>query len=63
MDKNGNNKLDEEEIKYVLKMLGMAVNDNNVDAIWDELDKDDDGTITVPEFREAMAKWFLAQKK
>merc|ERR1712113_53772 len=47
--------IDKEELAAVLQKLGGAVNDEEVDKCYNELDENDDGKIDFEEF----SKWYL----
>ena len=56
MDDDGNGFISKEELK---KMLGLFVDDSDIDAIIAEVDKNGDGKIDLKEFIAAAAvfKW------
>jgi len=54
-DTDGNGSIDRKELKRLMKKLGQALTEAEVDAMMDEVDINGDGTISYEEFKSMMA--------
>lgn len=50
MDEDGNKTLNPEEFKAGLEETGMELSDDEINAIFEKFDTDEDGSITIDEF-------------
>ena len=55
-DRDGNQKIDHEELKLVMHNLGESLTDDQIHEMLVEADKDGDGFISFEEFRQMMSK-------
>eukprot|EP00536_Pseudo-nitzschia_multiseries_P006996 jgi/Psemu1/286820/fgenesh1_pg.156_\ len=53
-DTDGNGSIDRKELKRLMKKLGQALTEAEVDAMMDEVDINGDGTISYEEFKSMM---------
>ena len=53
-DRDGNGKISKHELKYVMKMKGVELNDQEIQALIQEADIDGDGYIDYQEFARIM---------
>ena len=53
-DRDGNGKISSYELKYVMKMKGMELNDQEIQTLIQEADTDGDGYIDYQEFARIM---------
>lgn len=53
-DSDGSGEIDRKELKRLMKKLGQALSEAELDAMMDEVDTDGDGTISFEEFKALM---------
>lgn len=60
-DTDGSGSIDRKELKMLMKKLGQALSDGELDAMMDEVDTNKDGEISFEEFKAMMVRclWFL----
>jgi len=58
-DADGNKHIDLQELKEVLKALGMEGTEQQAKDLMKDIDLDGNGMISFDEFKEAMAGWWL----
>jgi Ca2+-binding EF-hand superfamily protein len=56
-DTDGNGTIDRKELKRLMKKLGQALTEAELDAMMDEVDSDGDGVISFQEFKSMMVRW------
>lgn len=57
-DSDGSGSIDRKELKRLMKKLGQALSDAELDAMMDEVDTDGDGEISFAEFKAMMVCFF-----
>ena len=55
-DTDGSGSIDRKELKRLMKKLGQALTEAEVDAMMDEVDSNGDGEISYDEFKEMMVR-------
>jgi calmodulin len=55
-DSDGSGSIDRKELKRLMKKLGQALSDAELDAMMDEVDTDGDGEISFAEFKAMMVR-------
>ena len=56
-DTDGSGSIDRKELKRLMKKLGQALTEAELDAMMDEVDSDGDGVISFKEFKAMMVRW------
>jgi len=56
-DRNGDGVIDPYELKFLLKDIGEDMDEEKFQVLLKEIDTDGSGSISFPEFTEAMRKW------
>lgn len=56
-DTDGSGSIDRKELKRLMKKLGQALSEAELDAMMDEVDTNGDGEISFAEFKAMMVRW------
>ena len=56
-DTDNSGSIDKKELKRLMKKLGQALSEAELDAMMDEVDTNGDGEISFEEFKELMVGW------
>lgn len=56
-DTDGSGSIDRKELKRLMKKLGQALTEAELDAMMDEVDTNGDGEISFSEFKAMMVSW------
>ncbi len=57
-DKDGNDKITKYELEQGFKQMRFTYSEDQIDAMWEQLDKDNNGTIDINEFSKAVKMRF-----
>ena len=60
-DTDGSGSIDRKELKRLMKKLGQALTEAEVDAMMDEVDSNGDGEISYEEFKHMMVRCLLPE--